>query len=323
MNAALSAFLAFLGLFSLINVVGELVSPGFGANRWWIDLWFIKGKAALAILTLSSIVLLLTAFGPPGPQNWRLARASWLLALASISLINGFHAWWLWARGHIQLGFPVPLSLVIGLGLLAAALASYRQPLLPDSLSGRIVLAGAMGACLLVFPLAQMFCFGKTDYRRSAEAVVVFGARAYADGTPSDALADRIRTGCRLYLDGLVQKVVFSGGPGDGAIHETEAMRRMAVGMGVRNDDIILDPNGLNTQATVRNTTPILRGLPDGRILAVSHFYHLPRIKMAYQREGCEVYTVPAEESYILTQMPYYMLREAVAFWGYFFRLRS
>jgi vancomycin permeability regulator SanA len=163
-----------------------------------------------------------------------------------------------------------------------------------------------------------MFCFGKTDYRRKADVAVVFGARAYASGRPSDALSDRVRTGCALYLEGLVPKLLFSGGPGDGEVHETEAMRRLAESLGVKPEDIILDLEGLSTDATVRNTVPLFRseGLP--RVLAVSHFYHLPRIKMRYRREGWEVFTVPAKERYTLRKQPYLMAREVAALWVYY-----
>src|SRR5438552_2413903 len=106
-------------------------------------------------------------------------------------------------------------------------------------------------ACGLAFPLAQMFCFGKTDYRRPADLAVVLGARVYADGRPSDALADRVRTACQLYREGLVGKLLFSGGPGDGKVHETESMKRLAIQLGVNPRDILLDEAGLNTQATV------------------------------------------------------------------------
>jgi uncharacterized SAM-binding protein YcdF (DUF218 family) len=167
-------------------------------------------------------------------------------------------------------------------------------------------------------PLGQMFCFGKTDYRRPADVAVVFGARVYADGRPSDALSDRVRTACRLYSQGLTQKLLFSGGPGDGAIHETESMKRMAISLGVKPQDIILDPHGSNTEATVRNTKLIFDTLHPGRVLVVSHFYHLPRIKLAYKRAGIEVYTVPAKETYLLGQLPYNMAREVVALWVYY-----
>ncbi len=40
-----------------------------------------------------------------------------------------------------------------------------------------------------------------------------------------------------------------------------------------------------------------------------------PRIKLAFQRAGVEVYTVPARESYILRQLPFNMVREVAALW--------
>jgi len=170
-----------------------------------------------------------------------------------------------------------------------------------------------------MFPLLQTLCFGKTDYRRPSDVAVVFGARAYADGRPSDALADRVRTACELYNRGLVKKLIFSGGPGDGAFPDTEAMRRLALSLRVKDQDIVLDAEGLNTERTVRNSIGICNDLNAKRVLAVSHFYHLPRIKMAYQKYGREVYTVPAKERYFLRQTPYSVAREVVAFWAYYF----
>lgn len=97
-------------------------------------------------------------------------------------------------------------------------------------------------------------------------------------------------------------------------------MKQMALGLGVHEQDILLDKFGLNTQATVKNTEALFSELHASRILVVSHFYHLPRIKLAYQRDGWEVYTVPAKESYILRQLPYNMAREVAALWVYYLR---
>ena len=179
------------------------------------------------------------------------------------------------------------------------------------------VVAG--GLCLFAgFPLALMLFFGNTDYRRPADVVVVFGARAYADGRLSDALEDRIRTACELYRSGLAKRLVLSGGPGDGAITEADAMRRYALSHGVRAEDIFVDNLGLNTEATIRNTTPLLRQWHARRVLAVSHFYHLPRIKLSYQRAGMNVCTVPARQKHVLGQLPFNMAREVAAFWKYY-----
>src|SRR6185295_13715057 len=111
----------------------------------------------------------------------------------------------------------------------------------------------------------------------------------------------RVRTACTLYKDGWVPKLVFSGGPGDGDVHETECMRRMALKLGVPDSAIVLDKEGLNTRSTVAQTRPIFERLHAQRVIAVSHFYHLPRIKLAYQQAGINVFTVPAHEAYTLT----------------------
>lgn len=177
-----------------------------------------------------------------------------------------------------------------------------------------ILIAATVILALIAVPVAQMVFLGMNDYRRPADTIVVFGMRTYADGTMSGILTDRMRTGCELYRAGLAPRMIVSGGKGDGAIHETEAMRRYALRHGVPASAIALDPGGVNTESTVRNTA---RG--NGRILAVSHFYHLPRIKMTYQRYGAEVYTVPAEAS-SLRPVAYNVARESVAFWAYYLR---
>jgi hypothetical protein len=69
-----------------------------------------------------------------------------------------------------------------------------------------------------------------------------------------------------------------------------------------------------------KNTEALFAQLHASRILVVSHFYHLPRVKLAYQRDGWNVYTVPANESYLLGKLPYNMAREVAALWVYFFR---
>src|SRR5687767_693921 len=168
-------------------------------------------------------------------------------------------------------------------------------------------------------PLAQIIFFGHTDYRRRADAIVVFGARAYADGRPSDALADRTLTAVELYRKGLAARLIFSGGPGDGEVTEAQAMRLLALRHGVPDDAIVLDDAGLNTDATVVNTGA---WLPAGsRVLAVSHAWHLPRVKLRFASAGIDCYTVPADErGKPLRKTPLLMLREVPAFWVYFLR---
>jgi uncharacterized SAM-binding protein YcdF (DUF218 family) len=339
----------FLGGFSLLNLLASLGAAGFDANLWWIDLHFLPKTLARAFLLTGGACLLAFAFDPPrsGLRRWlTLACTGGLTASAAI---NSVQFYLLLARGNISSGMPIALSLFVT-GALALIFLQTLRPLTQRNLIAILPLsqgksrgkgdrggceadshsfvrcrrgleiAGICVGCTLLFPVLQMLCFGKTDYRRPADVAVVLGARAYADGRPSDALADRVRTACQLYHNGLARKLIFSGGPGDGAIHETQAMKRMALNLGVKEEDVLLDAGGLSTRATVRNTELLFSQLHASRVLVVSHFYHLPRIKMTYHRTGWEVYTVPAKQSYILRQLPFNMAREVAALWVYYVR---
>lgn len=311
-------FALFLAGFVLLNQFLSLRSPGFDPNLWWVDLRLIPTALGQGLLVALGLALGAHACRP-AQTIWR-QRGTFTLVLLffALTLLNAVMFGRLLALGAVSTQMPLPGSLVFAamLGIIAWDLHrnTVVAPAPPRWLPS---LAVALG-CAAAFPVMQVFCFGWTDYRRPAEVAVVFGARVYADGQLSDAVADRVRTASQLYRQGFVKRLVFSGGPGDGPIHETEAMRTMAMGLGVPTAAITLDRNGLNTEATVRNTTPLAS---HERVLAVSEFYHLPRIKLAYQRAGCEVFTVPAHPANWLRAWPLNnVLREIPAFWVYYGR---
>ena len=313
----------FLGSFSLFNILGDLRSPAFNANNWWIDFRPVQPLASNIFLTVASFFLVAYAVRPVLSTGRRILTITFTSALLVVTVWNTIIFYILLAGKSVRAGFPVAFSIFVSaaLALVILGLTGSQQQLKKQSkLLSRIVIAITVLACCVGFPLAQMFCFGQTDYRRPADVIVVFGARVYADGRVSDALADRVRTGCQLYHDGLARRILFSGGPGDGAIHETQAMLSMALQLGVPKEAILIDQKGVNTQATVRNTVLLFQYANINDVLVVSHFYHLPRIKMSYQRQGWEVYSVPAKESYRLTAMPKFIIREIAALWFYYLR---
>jgi len=291
----------FLGAFCLLNLAGDLRFANANANLWWIEL---PPLPALAL----GIAMLAWGFAPRASRGRR-AITTALLAMGAIAaLVSTVRYYAILGRG-VSTMIPLPLSLLVAAALVMIIVAQRSEPQRRP-----LVVIASFVAASIAFPVAQIALFGVTDYRRPADTIVVFGARTYADGSMSSSLTDRVRTGCALYRAGLAPRIIFSGGKGDGAIHETEAMQRFALRHGVPPSAITLDARGINTESTVRNTA---RG--NGRILAVSHFYHLPRIKMTYQRYGAEVYTVPAEPS-SLRPIAYNVARESVAFWAYYLR---
>lgn len=97
-------------------------------------------------------------------------------------------------------------------------------------------------------------------------------------------------------------------------------MRDMAVAAGVPKARVAVDSLGVSTDATVAHTVPFFGHARWRRIVAVSQFYHLPRIKLAYQRAGWDVLTVPARRSRAIPGTNYMVVREIPAFWVYYLR---
>lgn len=329
MLAAARAFAFFIGGFGVLNFLGNLLVPHFDANIWWIDLRPLKSWESSGFLLLSSGLLLAYAVAPR-PARWR--RACTIFLSAVLMVAAGLNTWTFYSllsRGEIRSQFPAPMSLFVAGALLTvlAAMVVVRGDSLPSPAPVRSAARRAVKwlALLLplgvLFPLGQMYCFGKTDYRRPADAIVVFGAGVDANGRCKPILRDRVTTACSLYREGLAPMLIFSGGPGPGDVSEPQAMRNLAVSHGVDANRILLDFAGTNTQATVLNTVKMLRGIGAKHVLAVSTFYHLPRVKLTYQRAGWQVYTVPAEEPVRIKAMPYFMAREIFALWAYYFRI--
>ena len=231
-----------------------------------------------------------------------------------------------WGHGEIRPWAPLPLSLLLTVGLAwlsfvatrampaASRDGGTRGPLQP------LLTAAVLVVCILAFPLVQMAFFGGTDYRRHADAIVVLGAQVNKNGQASAALVERVNTAIDLYKKGYAPLMIVSGGRGDGGVHEAIAMRDLAVKAGVPADAVLTDMNGVNTQATVDDTLVQLRTRHLTRVLAVSHFYHLARIKLAYAEKGLDVWTVPTERAHWMPQMPLIIAREVPGFWVYYLR---
>lgn len=313
----------FLSVFSLLNILGELRAPGFDANIWWIDFRPVPRGVSRWLLSAASALAMAFAIRPRMPVYRRWATAVVLSALTAVTLRNSLTFYLLFGRGRVASWFPFPLSLFLSFALVfVVALVLKQSSADPRTYrkTNWAAYAGTFFLCIVGFPLAQVLCFGTTDYRRTADAIVVFGARVWSDGTPSPALEERVYTACQLYRDGWAPRLIFSGGPGPKEIDETQAMRQLALELGVPAEAMTLDPQGVNTQATVENTVALCRGCGIKRVLAVSHFYHLPRVKMTFQRAGWEVYTVPAAPRYVLVKLPYFIVREVAALWVYYLR---
>ena len=197
---------------------------------------------------------------------------------------------------------PVPFSLItVALLMGGIARTFYDGP--TGSWKWLAAGAAAAGPALL---LIHLFSFGATDYVRPAKAIVVFGARVYTNGDPSLALDDRMKHGIALYHAGTAPRLILSGAP-----DEVPTMRRLALAGRVPESALVCDAAGVNSYATLAN-------LKERDVVAVSHYYHLARIKLTASRMGIACATSPCPMTRRLAREPYFIARECAAFVSYY-----
>jgi len=319
--AAARGLALFIGVFTLLSVVGAARSATLDANIWWVAVPVVPRLVSAGLLAAVGVALVAYAVAPRMPVWRRWPTLALFVFFAAVAVYNAVDFFLVWRAGDIAPRVPLPLSLAVALLLVFVTWAAARAPAPRRRrwVAAAVIVVTAI-VCVMLFPLAQVLFFGTTDYRRAAEVAVVFGAQVHGNGAPSTSLRDRMDTGIGLYKDHLVKKLLVSGGVGDSGYNEALVMRDMAVKAGIPKADVIVDSSGVNTEATVRNSIPFFGLEPRSRVLAVSQFYHLPRIKLAYQRAGWDVLTVPAGTSTPIKETPYLVAREIPAFWVYYLR---
>lgn len=121
---------------------------------------------------------------------------------------------------------------------------------------------------------------------------IVFGAGLWWDGSPSPVLRDRVATAAQLYFAGKVKKLLMSGDNRFVDYNEPGAMREYALGLGVPEEDIVLDFAGRRTYDTCYRAREIF-GLEQA--ILVTQAFHLPRALYTCNHLGVEGVGVPAD----------------------------
>lgn len=112
------------------------------------------------------------------------------------------------------------------------------------------------------------------DALEPASYAIILGASVKNDGTPSDALYDRILIGSELMKAKKVSALLMTGDGGAFHINEVAAMKRVAMELGVAEQDIIVDGQGYRTYESCKRA----RQVYDIReAIVVTQRFHLAR----------------------------------------------
>lgn len=176
-----------------------------------------------------------------------------------------------------------------------------------------------MISLIVAIPL-RIFTFGRSQMRTIQDVdpgvVLVFGAGLRPDGTPSDALGDRLKVAAALYDAGKAEHILVSGDNRFEDYNEPEVMHDTLVAVyGIPEEVIEEDFAGRRTYDTCIRAHELW---DVHAAILVTQAFHLPRAIWTCQQLGIESVGVSASlQSYI--RDAYYRRREVLAMYKAWF----
>lgn len=171
-----------------------------------------------------------------------------------------------------------------------AADAVSQNP--PRSLSSKIMRPLTWLALVLflywVATFIDVWVASNSEDDVSAPAAIVLGAAQY-NGEPSPVLKSRLDRALELYENGAVELVVVTGGNQAGDI-TTEAKTGYDYlrSVGIPDDDLLLEVQGISTYESVGAAARILRDLDITSAVLVTNAYHSRRAQLVAEEFGMD-----------------------------------
>jgi vancomycin permeability regulator SanA len=159
-----------------------------------------------------------------------------------------------------------------------------------------------------LYARGQVHTAAEVPARRVA---VVFGAGLWRNGTPTPVLIDRVTEAANLYFAGKVEKLLMSGDNRFVDYNEPEAMRQLALSLGVPDAAIVLDYAGRRTYDTCYRAKAIF-GVTEA--ILVTQAFHMPRAIYLCNHLGVDSVGVESDlRTYRKSSMLTWNLRELLA----------
>lgn len=159
----------------------------------------------------------------------------------------------------------------------------------------------ALIICLLVALIAYLAVVGMLIYRvntaatpENYDAIVVLGAQVKPDGELSLQLTWRLDAAYEAWRQHPCPVVVCGAQGDDEPMPEAHAMRDYLSGLGVPQEQILMDDTSFNTRQNIRHAAALLDGSAE-TVLIVTSDYHLPRAMTLAEDEGLQATGIGAE----------------------------
>ncbi len=170
-----------------------------------------------------------------------------------------------------------------------------------------------------VITAVSVYQFAQKDDTQPADTAIVLGAAVFRD-RPSPVLRERINHAIQLYEQGIVSKIIFTGGLGSwDARTEAEVSASYAMARGIPIEDILLEAKSTSTRENLTNAQQIAAANNIDSFLIVSTPFHMKRAMSMADELQMDAHTSPTRTtqwiSWLTKSRAY--VREVVAYTFY------
>ncbi len=206
------------------------------------------------------------------------------------------------------------------LAILAAGCAAIFHEKLPRVL--RVILCIGMCVYVATYSAFSVAILSTADADITAMAedevpiVMVFGCRTYGM-TPGKQLRERLDAAYELLSADSDAIAIVSGGQGyNETVPEAVAMKSYLESRGIDGARIYTEAESSSTEENIINTLALMKeeNLMGHPVIAVSSYYHLPRISFLAGREGLEIGVCGSGKNTIISFFDFNLVREYMAY---------
>lgn len=161
--------------------------------------------------------------------------------------------------------------------------------------------------------------YGKVDEKCAADVAIVLGAGT-ANDEVSPVFRERINHGIWLYENGYVDKLLLTGGYGDGNEHSDAYVAKMyAEAQGIPTQDILLEEQSTITQENIENAKMMMDENSYHTAILVSDPLHMKRSMLMAKDYGIEAYSSPTPTTRYISMKNklLFLAREVFFYVGY------
>jgi len=157
-------------------------------------------------------------------------------------------------------------------------------------------LLGLLFGWLLALSLS-IWHFSTLDQAQPADCIIVLGA-AVKYNQPSPVFAERIHHAVALYQQGFANKLIFTGGIGQGKFHsESSVARQFALELGIPIAAIYIEENSHTTQQNLAEAAKLMQQHALKTAILVSDPLHMKRAMWMAQDHKLTAVSSPTPSS--------------------------